>query len=85
MLFSISLKKIISDYAWPFDDLGIALLHTGAKMATHQHLKTLKEFDAALLEPIVDAGVKAFKKQDGKNFVEAIKNDANAMQSRQGS
>lgn len=40
----------ISIADWPFSDLDFFLIHTGNKVATHEHLKNLVEFDASRLE-----------------------------------
>jgi hypothetical protein len=75
-------KKIIEEYTWPFKEIGFGLLHTGAKVATHQHLQTLKSFDAALLTPIVESGVNSIQMRNSDQFIESIKNYASAMQSQ---
>jgi mevalonate kinase len=73
-------KKTIKEYAWPFEEIGFGLLHTGNKLATHQHLKTLKNFDATALTQIVESGIKSIQTANIDNFIEAIKNYASAMQ-----
>ncbi|MNJ98587.1 hypothetical protein D3C87_163540 [compost metagenome] len=48
-LFEKSAGKI-SIMPWPFGDLDFALVHTGNKVATHEHLKSLGEFSTSSLE-----------------------------------
>lgn len=40
-------SESLSALKWPFADLDFYLLHTGNKVATHEHLKNLPAFDAS--------------------------------------
>ncbi|MEN0058468.1 MAG: hypothetical protein AAGB31_06510 [Bdellovibrio sp.] len=43
-------KGLISVGSWPFAELEFLLVHTGNKVATHEHLRSLAIFDASSLE-----------------------------------
>jgi mevalonate kinase len=60
-------------YVWPFDDLAFILLHTGQKLATHQHLQTLT-LPAYLrqLACIVESAQKAFEQIDSQRLIIAV-------------
>lgn len=66
-------KKIIQSYAWPFKDLSFLLIHTGFKLATHNHLK-----EAALpmqidhLSALVDAAKIAFEQEKSNLLTQTI-------------
>ncbi len=58
---------------WPFKDIGFLLLHTGTKLATHQHLQK------ATLPPDIDALARlsqsaktALQQADSEQFIDAI-------------
>lgn len=40
-------QGVIAVRAWPFSNLEFFIVHTGHKVATHEHLKALKPFDSA--------------------------------------
>lgn len=72
----VLLDKIQNNVAstpWPFDDLTFVLLHTGKKLATHDHLKTVilsNVFDA--LGNIAATAQRAFLNQDSEAFVHTV-------------
>lgn len=78
------LRNRIRTFSWPFENLSIMLLHTGNKIATHNHLQ-----NAALpsnthqLSEIVDSAVCAFEKADAALFIKAINNYHQALNSHQ--
>ena len=60
-------------YVWPFDDLAFILLHTGQKLATHQHLESLTL--TGKIEPlaaIVESAKSAFESADSIRIIEAV-------------
>lgn len=69
-------------FSWPFTDLDYCLIHTGNKLATHQHLKQLTTINTSYLEEIVHGGVTSLEKSDSKRFIEAINQYAQALQSQ---
>lgn len=64
---------IQNTHPWPFNDIDFVLIHTGKKLATHQHLNTLlisKQIEH--LATIVHQGQQSFLKQDSALLIEAI-------------
>ena len=60
-------------YDWPFKDIDVVLLHTGQKLATHQHLKAMglpKDID--VLAAIVDKAKIALAQSDSDLMVKAV-------------
>lgn len=66
-------KNLLQSYSWPFKDLSVLLLHTGEKLATHEHLKNLKlPTDIKQLTAIVERAKLAFEMEESKGIVEAV-------------
>ena len=66
-------KEIIQCYKWPFTDISFLLLHTGQKLATHQHLQTTTLPSAInQLSNIVDEAKLAFEEKDSARIVYTI-------------
>lgn len=66
-------QATLQTYPWPFDDLAFILLHTGKKLATHQHLQDLMHAGhVAQFEHIVQSARVAIETQDSERFVKAI-------------
>ena len=66
-------KHQAQSYAWPFHDLVFILVHTGKKLATHQHLQTLAL--PSQIEPLaklVESGKSAFESGDSTRVIEAV-------------
>ena len=60
-------------YVWPFDDLAFILLHTGQKLATHQHLESLTLTDEIeQLAAIVLSAKSAFESAESTRVIEAV-------------
>lgn len=58
---------------WPFDDLAFLLLHTGKKLATHQHLQTIELPDQINpLVEIVASAKTAFARADSQGLIDAV-------------
>ncbi|WP_413570290.1 hypothetical protein ACLWBD_07165 [Bdellovibrio sp. HCB117] len=74
-------KGLISVKSWPFEDLELHLLHTGNKVATHEHLKNLKSFDASSLEKSFAMIRESFDTQDSSIFVSGINAYADSLKS----
>ena len=61
-------------FAWPFADIGFILLHSRQKLATHEHLKSLKLTDATdYLSELVDHAKIAFLQKSSYHLVEVVK------------
>lgn len=66
-------KKIYEGFGWPFKDLSFFLIHTGSKLATHQHLASLSPMDSnELLFSLVEKAKQAFILSDRFLLIEAI-------------
>ncbi len=66
-------QALCQAYAWPFDDLAFILVHTGQKLATHQHLQTLSIMgDIAQLAAIVESAKSAFATADSSGVIDAV-------------
>lgn len=65
-------QRSLTTYAWPFNQISFAVIHTGNKVSTHIHLKELKSVDTSKLESIVLAGKESLKIGDSTHFIEAI-------------
>lgn len=65
----------LQTYVWPFKKLAFILLHTGAKLATHNYLQTNFSLqDVRLLANIVESARDAFENVDDNNLICAINN-----------
>lgn len=65
--------------SWPFEELHYAVMHTGNKLATHEHLKTLKEFDSKPLLDIMEKAIAAVEEGDGEGFAAALNGYGEAL------
>ncbi len=63
---------IAEQLAWPFPGYDIFIFHTGKKLATHEHLTTLKNKDLRPLIPILLAARTAFDQKNLKVFSESL-------------
>lgn len=65
---------------WPFADLDFVLIHTGNKIATHEHLRALGDFDSSELEKSFWLAQEAFDQDQSHLFIQAVQNYALALQ-----
>lgn len=66
-------NKVIESYPWSFKDIGFMLLHSGEKLATHYHLKSMSLPDGVhLLSQIVERAKEAMLSADSERFIGAI-------------
>lgn len=66
-------NEICQMQAWPFNDLSFVLLHTGQKLATHEHLQSLRlpeQIDS--LAAIVDVAQTAFDSGCSRLVIDAV-------------
>lgn len=66
-------KQIVQSYPWPFKDLSFILIHSGKKLATHNHLLEVslpKDLDT--LSSLSDDGRVAFEQSDTEKLVHSI-------------
>ena len=73
-------KSAVSNSNWPFENLDFHIVHTGNKVATHEHLKSLKDFDPSGLEGAFALVRLAFEKQSEDDFVQGVRSYAAALQ-----
>ena len=60
-------------YPWPFKDLAFILLHTGEKLATHQHLQGFNQpSQMTQLACIVESARSAFELSDSSRIIDAV-------------
>lgn len=60
-------------HSWSFADKKILFFHTGNKVATHEHLKTLNDFDSAPLEAAFKTLMKGLEKSHWEDFVAGVR------------
>lgn len=72
-------QGLISVKSWPFEDLEFFLIHTGNKLATHEHLKNLSDFDPSSLEKSFSVIRESFEKQQSDLFIQGIQSYAEAL------
>lgn len=72
-------KSAIANSNWPFTNLDFHIVHTGNKVATHEHLKTLGAFDASGLESAFALVREAFEKQTEDDLIQGLRSYAAAL------
>lgn len=66
-------QSLLEIFNWPFRTLSFLLVHTGAKLATHEHLQTATlTSDIERLAFIVQQAKEAIDEQEEEAFIEAI-------------
>lgn len=65
-------RSSISIASWPFADLEFYLIHTGYKIATHEHLNSLPSFKIDKLEHIFSLVKEAFDSKQSQLFIDAV-------------
>lgn len=66
-------KKQTIEYNWNFPDLALFLVHTGKKIATHQHLNCLSTLNLGnKVTTIVDNARTAFEQTNSQQLVDSI-------------
>lgn len=81
MVFFHANNKIIESLIWPFEDIEIALIHTGKKLATHEYLKDVSPRTCCGVQysEIVFSAYEAIKNKELNTFVKAINEYADAL------
>ncbi|TAL62996.1 MAG: hypothetical protein EPN84_05625 [Legionella sp.] len=76
--------NIIQSYPWPFKDLSFLLIHTGVKLATHDHLQTTP-LPAGIeeLAATVEQARIAFENRDSALLIQAINTYHEQLKQRQ--
>lgn len=66
-------KGVICPYSWPFEKLSFVLVHTGIKLATHEHLQqTTLPHSVERLSAIVESTKHAFEANNEEQLVTTI-------------
>jgi mevalonate kinase len=73
-VFINSKQSVYESHAWPFNSMAFILVHTGKKLATHEHLKqlTFNEAKSTVLYDISLSAFQAFKDAHAAQLVEAV-------------
>lgn len=69
----------VTTFAWPFAEIDFALIGTGQKLATHEHLRTLGSFDDSELRQSMQTLKQSFDSASVSQFVEGIRSYAEAL------
>lgn len=66
-------NKVIEHFRWGFKEIAFLLLHSGEKLATHYHLKTMSLPDGIhLLSPIVELAKEALQQTNSQLLIDAV-------------
>ena len=66
-------KTLCQSYSWPFQDIAFLLLHTGQKLATHQHLQAVVlPSQLNQLTEIVEQAKNSFECSDHRLLIDAV-------------
>jgi mevalonate kinase len=72
-------RSFVSIARWPFSNLEFYLIHTGHKIATHEHLNSLAPFESAGLEKSFQLAKQSFESLNDSLFVEAVNSYAQEL------
>ena len=61
-----------SQLSWPFEEFDFAIVRTGEKIATHEHLNDIRRIDTDELNFILERGLDAFETKDSQEFFDAV-------------
>jgi len=64
----------LHSFPWQFNELGFVLVHTGVKLATHEHLKEVNQINWKPFVPFVEKACEAMIDHNIENFLSAITN-----------
>jgi len=71
---------MVSVYGWPFHDIDFALIPTGKKLATHEHLKTLGDFDETKIAEAVATIRQGLQSGRSQDFVAGVRANGEALE-----
>lgn len=63
----------LSSHTWDFKNLSFILVRTGAKLATHEHLKTVGAIPASLLQRVCNRAIESLETINEKTFLVSVK------------
>ena len=72
---------LVSSFRWNFPDIDFALIPTGQKLATHEYLRALGEFDSSSIEVAMKLIHSSLQTYNPDDFVAGIRANADALQS----
>lgn len=65
--------NLLQTYLWPFSDLSFFLIHTGVKLATHEHLQnTVLPEKVDILSSLVEQAKQAFEHKNSQQLITSI-------------
>ena len=66
-------EQVLETKPWPFTDVGFLLLHTGKKLATHDHLRNPSfTSNSVSLSAVVETAWRAFQDVDSYSLIAAV-------------
>ena len=65
-------RGLTQTFSWPFRDLEFFLFHTSEKLATHEHLKSLKIFETQKFYEAISLVLNGLRSSDSQMFVNGI-------------
>ncbi|MBC7371985.1 MAG: hypothetical protein H7326_10490 [Bdellovibrionaceae bacterium] len=71
---------LVSTFRWNFADIDFALVPTGEKLATHEHLRVLADFDSSSLELAMKQIQNSLRSYNVEDFVAGVRANAHALQ-----
>jgi mevalonate kinase len=73
-------RKSIESFPWIFSDLSLLIVHTGIKLATHEHLKMTSMLSSVQhLSSIVEQARLAFERVDNQLLIQSVNNYHNEL------
>jgi mevalonate kinase len=70
----------LQNFAWPFSDIGFYILRTGFKVATHEHLSELSEFETANFDQASRRVLMGFSQIRSQDVVDGVNQYQNELQ-----
>lgn len=71
---------LVAVYDWNFSEIDFALIPTGKKLATHEHLKTLADFDESSIESAMTMIKSGLQSGNSEEFVVGIESNGRALE-----
>ena len=72
-------ENLIHSFNWDFPNIDFALVRTGHKVATHEHLKNIVDIPTAKLKNIADTAMQSLLLKDEETFIESLSNYADVL------
>lgn len=65
---------LLHSFPWEFNELGFILVHTGVKLATHEHLKVVNQINWKPFVPFVEKACEAMQDNNTEAFLSSVTN-----------